>query len=211
MQVYLETERLLLRRLTLDDLDALIELNRDPEVMRFINGGIPTPPQMVERSILPGYLEAYERYPGFGHWAAIERSSGAFLGYVGLEPEPGRPPGDAALGYRMRSSAWGKGYATEGARAVIRTAFTQLDVERIFAVTYQDNLASRRVMEKLGMRLVRRFRMTPEELLADGNYYPTLDLWDGDDVEYALDRAEWERLNHAVRSQHQPFHMDAET
>lgn len=194
MRVYLETERLLLRHFTPDDVDSLVELNGDPAVMRFINGGIPTPREMVEREILPGYLEAYERYPGFGHWAAIERATGAFLGYVGLEPEEGRPPEEAALGYRVRPSTWGKGYATEGARALIRRGFTELGVERVFAVTYQDNLASRRVMEKLGMRLVRTFRMTVEELLAEGNYYPTLTLWDGDDVEYALERPEWERL-----------------
>jgi RimJ/RimL family protein N-acetyltransferase len=197
MQVYLETARLVLRRFTRDDLDDLVELNSDPGVMRFINGGIPTPRNMVERTILPGYLAEYQRHPDFGHWAAIERRSGAFLGYLGLELEEGRARGDAALGYRMRSSVWGKGYATEGARAVIRKAFTELGVERVIAVTYEENLASRRVMEKLGMRLVRTFRMTADDLLADGNYYPSLDLWDGDDVEYALERREWAELDRA--------------
>jgi RimJ/RimL family protein N-acetyltransferase len=86
-------------------------------------------------------------------------------------------------------------------RALIRMGFTELGVQRVFATTYQDNLASRRVMEKAGLTLARTYRMTMAELLAQDTYHSSPEeLWDGDDVEYALLKADWERqeeLRHA--------------
>jgi RimJ/RimL family protein N-acetyltransferase len=96
------------------------------------------------------------------------------------------------LGYRLHQAAWGQGYCTEASRALIRKGFTELGVRRVVASTYADNLASRRVMEKAGLTLVRTYRLTPAELLAlYGITCP--ELFDGDDVEYALDRADWEQ------------------
>ncbi|MGH7920014.1 MAG: GNAT family N-acetyltransferase [Candidatus Dormibacteraceae bacterium] len=98
-----------------------------------------------------------------------------------------------SLGYRLRRAFWRRGYATEGARALIHRGFTELGVQRVFATTYQDNLASRRVMEKLAMRLVRRYRITTVELLGETDHLVSRDgLWDGDDLEYALLKDEWE-------------------
>ncbi len=194
MRIFLETERLLLRRFTSADVDNLVALDSDPDVMCFINGGKPTPRGMIENEILPRFLSFYQRYDGFGYWVAIEKSTGEFLGWFTFHPEEGGSPDDIALGYRLRKSAWGKGYATEAARALIRKGFTEGGVRRVFAVTYQDNLASRRVMEKVGMRLVRTFRMTAADLAAAGTFDATSqEIWDGDDVEYAIEKAEWER------------------
>jgi RimJ/RimL family protein N-acetyltransferase len=194
MQVFLETERLVLRRFTADDVDNLVDLDSDPEVMRFINGGIPTPRDVIQNEILPRFLRDYERFAGYGYWAAIEKTSGGFLGWFGFRPPDGGSPGDVELGYRLRKSVWGHGYATEAARALIRNGFIELGVQRVFATTYQDNLASRRVMEKAGLRLVRTYRLTLADLLAAGTYDSTSqDLWEGDDVEYALEKADWER------------------
>ena len=92
---------------------------------------------------------------------------------------------------------WGKGYATEGARALIHKGFTEQGVQRVVASTYEDNLASRRVMEKLGMTLVRTFRPTPEELAAHGLDGSAQELFPGDDVEYALEKADWQRQDAA--------------
>jgi RimJ/RimL family protein N-acetyltransferase len=76
---------------------------------------------------------------------------------------------------------------------LLRKGFTELGVQRVVATTYQDNLASRRVMEKLGMRFVRAFRLTLDDLLAgDTTDHASQELWDGDDVEYAITKAEWE-------------------
>jgi RimJ/RimL family protein N-acetyltransferase len=193
MQVFLETERLVLRRFTEDDVDHLVDLDSDPEVMRFLSDGIPTPREVIQNDILPAFLRSYERFPGFGVWAAIEKASEEFLGWFGFQPKDAARPNDVALGYRLHRAVWGQGYATEGAHALIRKGFTELGVQRVFATTYQDNLASRRVMEKAGLTLVRTYRMTMVELLAQDTYHSTSEvLWDGDDVEYALLKADWE-------------------
>ena len=107
MDVFLETERLVLRRFTTDDVDNLVELDSDPDVMHYINGGKPTPRTEVENDILPAFLAYYERFEGFGFWAAIEKSTGEFLGWFHFRPKEGE--GDPELGYRLRKSAWGKG------------------------------------------------------------------------------------------------------
>ena len=90
--------------------------------------------------------------------------------------------------------AWGKGYATEASRALIRKGFTEFGVQRVFATAYQDNVASRRVMEMLGMPLVGTFRLTLADLRAlTDDQSASQDIWDGDDVEYALTKADWEK------------------
>ena len=151
-------ERPLLRRITAGDVDDLVELDSDPVVMRFLTNGTPTPREVIERQTLPGILRGYERLGGLGRMAAIERSTGAFIGWIGFDPpEDGRPDDEVELGYRLRRSAWDRGYATEGARALIRRAFAELGVRRVWARTMAVNVASRRVMEKCGLRKVGEF------------------------------------------------------
>jgi RimJ/RimL family protein N-acetyltransferase len=139
-------------------------------------------------------LACNERYPGFGFWAAIEKPSGEFLGWFCLRPHA-EPAGDnVGLGYRLRRATWGQGYATEGSRALIDRAFTTLSVRRVFATTYGENLASRRVMEKAGLRLARTFRLTEDGESVEPTYDDSSEEeWPGEDVEYALERDEWLR------------------
>jgi Acetyltransferase (GNAT) domain len=80
MRVFLETERILLRRFAESDVENLFALDDDPEVMRFLTGGKPTPRDVILNETLPRFLRAYERFEGFGVWPAIERSTGEFLG-----------------------------------------------------------------------------------------------------------------------------------
>ncbi len=161
--------------------------------MRFINGGTPTPRHIIQHDILPGFLHYTKQYPAYNFWATIEKTSSDFLGWFSFRPVT-ETPYDISLGYRLHQTTWGQGFATEGARALIDQGFTKLNVQRIIATTYQDNLASRRVMEKLGMTLVRRFRIMPHDLLqSDTSHVAPLDIWDSDDLEYALTRAEWEQ------------------
>jgi RimJ/RimL family protein N-acetyltransferase len=196
MQVYLKTERLALRQFTATDVDNLFNLDSDPEVMRFLTGGTPTPREVIQNDILPTFLRSYERFTGFGVWAAIEKESLDFLGWFSFRPKDAASPNDVQLGYRLRQAVWGQGYATEGARALICKGFTEPGVQRVSATTYQDNLASRRVMEKVGMTLVRTYRLTLADLLATDTYHSTAEeLWDGDDVEYALLKADWEQAD----------------
>ena len=194
MRVYLKTERVLLREFTMEDVDLLAELDSDPAVTRYLTGGIATPRAVIAESLLPACLRYYDRADGYGFWAAIDQASGDFLGRFLFRPRAGCPPGEVELGYRLRQAAWGQGYATEVSRALIRKGFTELGVQRVVASTYQDNLGSRRVMEKCGLTLVRRYRLTEDDLLAlNPHQSPDLDLWPGDDVEYALTRETWAR------------------
>jgi RimJ/RimL family protein N-acetyltransferase len=187
MQVFLETERMVLRRLTPDDVDNLVELDSDPDVMHFITGGRATPRDEIEHDILPHFLRYYEDGDRYGFWAAIEKSTGTFLGWFHFRPAEGHPSDEPELGYRLRRSAWGQGYATEGSRALIHKGFTELGVERVVAETMVVNTASRRVMEKAGLTLVRTFHQEwPDRIPGDEH----------GDVEYALTRADWERRNH---------------
>src|SRR3954447_3347261 len=151
MHVFLETERLLLRRFTENDADALFELYDDPAVMEYLNGGRPADRTEIVTLDLPAFLGYYERFPGYGFWAAVEKSTGDFLGWFHYRPAPGAPADQPELGYRLRCEAWGKGYATEGSRALIAKGFTEFGVQRVVAFAMAVNTASRRVMEKSGM------------------------------------------------------------
>ncbi len=190
MRIFLETERLLLRRFTDSDVDNLCDLDGDPEVMRFINGGKPTPHDVIRDDTLPRFIHSYERFEGFGVWAAIERSTGRFVGWFEFYPWKDAGPHEIELGYRLRRSAWSKGYATEGSRALIRKGFTELGVRRVVAETMVVNAASRRVMEKAGLRYVRTLHQEwPERIEGDEH----------GDVQYALTKADWERRQVAER------------
>jgi RimJ/RimL family protein N-acetyltransferase len=185
MRTYLETERIILRDLTESDVDLLVELDSDPAVMRFINGGRPTPREEIRTRTLPALLDEYERYPGTGRWAALEKSTGEFIGWFALRVNEDAGPDQVELGYRLRRPTWGQGYATEGSRALIARAFGDLGVHRVMATTMTVNLASRRVMEKAGLSYVRTFHL------------PWPDLIEGTtegDVEYALLAHEWRPL-----------------
>lgn len=157
MHPFLATPRLLLRRFTAADTDDLVDLHNDPQVMRFIDGGGRTSRSDITDVFLPTALERYGRTPERGHWAAVERATGRFLGWFELVSHEPDNPAEAELGYRLRASAWGCGYATEGARALVRKAFDELGVERVYAQTMAVNVASRRVMAKAGLVHVRTF------------------------------------------------------
>jgi RimJ/RimL family protein N-acetyltransferase len=184
MRVFLETDRLVFRLFTLDDVDNLVALDGDPDVMHFINGGRPTPRDEIESAVLPRFLSYYQHGLQFGFWAASEKSTGEFLGWFHFRPREGIDPAQPELGYRLRTSAWGRGYATEGSRALIDKGFAEQGVQRVTAETMVVNTASRRVMEKCGLTLVRIFHQEwPDHIEGD----------ELGDVEYALTRADWEQ------------------
>jgi len=182
MHIILETPRLALRQFTEDDVANLFDLNNDPQVMRYITGGRPTPLEELRDEVIPFHLAVYERLDRLGTWAA-ESAAREFLGWFHFRPGPGADISNVDLGYRLRRSAWNKGYATEGSRALITMGFTDLGVERVFGHTMTVNAASRRVLEKCGMTLV---RTTP---------YEGPDVIEGSEhgeVEYALTKPEWQ-------------------
>jgi RimJ/RimL family protein N-acetyltransferase len=146
--VELDTERLCLRPFTAADHDAIHAVYADPEVMRWVGHGAHRTPAETARA-LRGYADALAAR-GYGFVAVVERSSGAVVGDAGLHPLAGRGP-DVELGYTLARAAWGRGYATETAAALVEHAFGALGFPRVMAQVEPDNLASRRVLEKLGM------------------------------------------------------------
>ena len=183
MHITLETPRLILRQFTEDDVDNLFGLNGDPEVMRYLTGGRPTPRAEIRDRTIPFHRGVYGRLDRLGTWAAESTTTGEFLGWFHFRPGHESDLTNIDLGYRLRRSAWHKGYATEGSRALIDRGFTDLGVQRVFAHTMTVNAASRHVLEKCGLTLVRTFPYEwPFEI--EGSEHG--------EVEYALTKPEWE-------------------
>ncbi|MEU9098628.1 GNAT family N-acetyltransferase [Streptomyces sp. NPDC048361] len=184
MSLFLETERLVLRSFTGADADHLIALDNDPDVVRFITGGRSTSPETIRTRTLPRLLHDYPCWGHRGYWAAEERISGLFLGWFEFRPLDDASAAVVELGYRLNKAAWGRGYATEGARALIDKGFVELGVETVTANTMTVNTRSRRVMEKSGLTFERSFT---------GDYPDAIPGSEHGEVEYRLTRADWER------------------
>ncbi|MGY1802427.1 GNAT family N-acetyltransferase [Blastococcus sp. SYSU D00922] len=152
MGVVLETDRLLLRELTADDLDALAALYRDPEVRRYFPDGTRTHEQTREE--LAWVVDVYYGRYGYGLWATVEKETGAFVGRCGLLPWEIGGRTEVEVAYLLDRSVWGRGLATEAARAIAEHAFSTLPVDRLIAMIDPANTASRRVAEKIGMTLL---------------------------------------------------------
>ncbi|GAT65800.1 GNAT family acetyltransferase [Planomonospora sphaerica] len=182
MDVFLETERLVLRPFTDADADHLFALDDDPEVMRFINGGRPADRETIRTRVLPRLLRDYPCFGTRGYWAAEEKATGTFLGWFEFRPLDDHSPAVVELGYRLNRVAWGRGYATEGSRALVGKGFTDLGVERVVANTMAVNTRSRRVMEKVGLSFLRNFTEDWPEAIEGSEH---------GEVEYGLTRADW--------------------
>lgn len=163
----METGRLVLRGFVESDVDAVAWLLGEPRVMRYIEDGKPVSRAEVERVVLPKVI-------GGGWWAARVKESGEFIGWFELS-EVGR--GVAELGYRLHPDFWGRGYATEGAAALVEHA-RAVGLRRIVAYTMTVNAGSRRVLEKVGLRYVRTFHEQWPDYIEGAEH---------GDVEYALD------------------------
>lgn len=168
---FLETERLILRQLTFDDVDDLVTLDSDSEVMRYINGGIPSTREAIAQEFLPYAMSYYDRDKNLGFWAIIEQQSDDFIGWIFLRPEVdfkllqqlNLAEQDAIeLGYRIRQASWNKGYTTEAAQALVSKTFTKSQIFTINAWALIENKASTRVMEKVGMKLQQEYVVKAE-------------------------------------------------
>ena len=166
---------LLLRPWHDDDLERLVALYGDPQVARFLS--IDGDPWPRERSV--GAFEHFRRQwqeHGFGPWAAIDRHTGRWLGQIGLNELPRWPgPDKVEVGWDLHPLVWGRGLATEGARAALGYGFEVVGLERIVSTARADNAASRRVMEKCGLTFQEEF-----------THKGALVAW------YAIDRADWQ-------------------
>jgi RimJ/RimL family protein N-acetyltransferase len=183
VHILLESERLRLRRFSTADVDLLVELDSDPEVMRYITYGKPTPRASYADIYLPRWFAIYASQPGLGYFAAELRGTGEFLGWFHLRDDR-IEPAYAELGYRLKRAAWGCGYATEGSRALLAHGFDRLGIAEISARTLRDNRGSRRVMEKCGFTHVGDFTY-PEDVIAGRSSDERAA------VKYVLRRSEW--------------------
>ncbi len=145
----ISTERTLLRRWRHEDREPFGRMNADALVMEFF----PATLTRAQSDALADRAEAHFTQYGFGPWAAELRASGEFIGYIGLYT----PQFEAhftpctEIGWRLDAAHWGRGLATEGARAVLDSAFERTGLREVVSFTSEGNMGSRRVMEKLGM------------------------------------------------------------
>lgn len=141
----IETSRLTFRKFTLDDLDDLYNLFSDPDVVRYVGTGETASREETETA-LKGIMSHWERH-GFGRWAILDKHSQRFVGYGGLRMLIDTPE----VVYHLATARWGMGLATEIATASLRYGFEEKGFERIVAIAKPENLASIRVMQKIGM------------------------------------------------------------
>jgi ribosomal-protein-alanine N-acetyltransferase len=164
----LETDRLVLRLLAMDDLDALAAIYGDPDVRRYFPEGTLTYEETKEE--LEWFIDVYYGRYGFGLWATIDKGTGEFIGRCGLIPWTilPSPTGELVLGgtgdhpvgpegsevevaYMLAKGSWGRGLATEAATAIVEYGFEQLGLERLICLIDSENRASLRVAQKIGM------------------------------------------------------------
>ena len=142
------TERLVLRRFTLEDIDLLDTLNSDAEVMQHM-GGVKSRAD-TETMLRNRILAYYDENPGLGVWASLKRSTGACIGMHLLNHIQGEV--FIQVGYVLFCEYWGRGYATEMSVALLRYGFSELALEKIVGITDLGNLRSQHVLEKSGLR-----------------------------------------------------------
>ncbi len=171
--VALQTPRLLLRPWTPGDVEALFEILQEPDLLRYFPN--PDPPG---RDIVETYINrqlAHWKEFGYGHWAVILPEEDQVLGWNGLEFLP--ELGECEVAYLLSRRVWGRGYATESARAALRFGFERAGLGSIIGLVHPENEASIRVLKKCGLSFVDR-----------------INLWRMDLYRYRLGRGVFENL-----------------
>lgn len=158
MKIFAETDRLILREITLNDDQGMFELDSDPEVHWYL-GKNPIHSIDDSRKIIESLQQQYADN-GIGRWAVIEKSTGNFTGWAGLKLMQETVNGYTNfhdLGYRLIRKYWGHGYATEAAIAARNYGFEEMKLDAIYGMTSADNLGSQNVLQKAGLKYVNDF------------------------------------------------------
>lgn len=150
----IETARLRLRLCSKGDLDNLFKIRADRAVMRYIGDGMPQTHNQVKELLIE--IEKHWIAYGFGRWAITLKPSDEIIGLCGLNFL--EKSDEIEIGYLLSKPFWGKGIATEASRACLRYGFENINLERIVAVAYPENSASRKVLEKIGLKYVKTAR-----------------------------------------------------
>lgn len=152
MKIILETDRLYLRELNIQDSEDLYNLNLNPNVIRYTGNSAFKNIEEAKQFLL--YYQDYE-LNGFGRWAVIEKENEEFLGWCGLKYDKGKNETD--IGFRFFEEKWNKGYATESAKACVEYGFEKLNLKTIIGRAMKNNIASIKVLEKIGLQFVNEF------------------------------------------------------
>ncbi|MEO8412065.1 MAG: GNAT family N-acetyltransferase [Ginsengibacter sp.] len=150
MQVVFETPRLFLRRFTEADAPLIFALNSDPEIVKYVHEPVLQNEAAAKKILINSILPQYKI--NLGRWAILTKSDYEFIGWCGLKYM--EETGIIDLGYRLLKAAWGKGYATEAAQYTVIYGLKNLKIEMITGRAHIDNIASIKVLEKIGMRYV---------------------------------------------------------
>ena len=147
----LETERILLRRLEMSDLDPLYKLYSDPEIRRYFPEGVLNLEET--RDELEWHMNGHPHYPELGLWATIYKETGKFIGRCGLLPWEIEGKPEVEIAYLLAKEFWHQGLATETAQGILKYGFETLNLSRLICLIDPDNVASQRVAERIGMTL----------------------------------------------------------
>jgi ribosomal-protein-alanine N-acetyltransferase len=168
MEIFAETERLILRKILPTDVDGLFELDSDPEVHKYLGGN-----PVADKNQIIGQI-AYIRQQyidhGIGRWAIIDKKTNDFMGWSGLKfvvELTNNHKNFYDLGYRLMRKYWGQGIATETALASLAYAFDQLSAKEVYAMAHCENDGSNKILKKVGFNLVERF----DHMGIDHNWY----------------------------------------
>ena len=165
--IILKTERLILRRQVIEDLDALWALYCDPQITRFI----PDAPRSYKeaREELEWHMHGHPKYSDLGLWATIHKETAKFVGRCGLLPWTIDGQREVEVAYTIARDHWGQGLATEAAQGILEYGFEKLKLSRLICLIDPENIASQRVAEKIGMSLERK-----------------VDGWEGDGIPFLI-------------------------
>ncbi len=155
-KIFLQTDRIRLVEITKDDIPLLLDLDSDPEVMKYLTGGRPSTLEEVTAG-MERILKVVEKFQyKYGFWLAYLEETNEFIGWFLFRPGKKTPDDDKniELGYRLKKKFWGKGYATEVSRALLLLGFEEYKLDSIFAIALKANTASQNVMKKVGMKWV---------------------------------------------------------
>jgi len=148
MHIIFETPRFLLRRFTKEDAPLIYKLNSDPEVVRYVHEPVLENENQAKEILINNILPQYKL--NLGRWAIYDKAGYEFIGWCGLKYI--KETGVYDLGYRLLRTAWGKGYATEAAQYTLIYGLRDLKIELITGMAHVENLASIKVLEKIGMK-----------------------------------------------------------
>ena len=166
MKIFAETERLILREIVQTDLEAMFDLDSDPEVHKYLGN---KPVKNIEES--QKYIDSLQQQyieRGIGRWAVIHKETQEFMGWSGLRLNTEEPMNGFTnyydVGYRLMKRFWGKGYATESGKAAIHYAFDTMKLKAVYGITEMENKASHNALLKIGLHYVEDFYYKKEDL-----------------------------------------------